>query len=129
MTHSAHRWTTITLWTTLAATIALGGCGKTESTTATPANTGTGMTGMGSGKDVTGPIASAAPDGAGGAPTFGEATGTGFPSGDAAHAGGQGSGLMGFHGTGAKGTSYAISDTHPAGEPPKSQVQWVLPEQ
>ena len=134
MTPMAHRWTTGTLGAVLAATaIVGGGCGKTESTTATPPNSGTGMTGMGPGKDVTGPAAqaNAGNDGAGGAPTYGEATGTGFASGDAAHSSGMGSGLMGFHSTGAMGTSAAASDMHKFDEKdlPKGQPTWVLPEQ
>ncbi len=67
--------------------------------------------------------------GAGGAPTFGDATGTGFHTGDAAHSGGTGSGLMGFHGTGALGTSAAISDMHTTEAPPKNAPAFILPEQ
>ena len=68
--------------------------------------------------------------GAGGAPPLGEYAGNGFSTGDSAHAGGTGSGLMGWHGTGAQGTSMAISDKHDAGELPKGGgPQWVLPEQ
>ena len=118
--------------TALATTAIVIGCGKTDSTTATPANSGTGMTGIGPGQNITGPVGVAANDpglGAGGAPTYGEATGTGFPTGDAAHAGGQGSGMMGFHGTGAQGTSAAISDMHTTPPPDKNAPQWVLPEQ
>ncbi len=121
----------IGLGTALAAA-ALVGCDRTDSTTATPANTGTGMTGEGTGKQVTGPVgvgANADSQGAGGAPTYGEPTGTGFPSGDAAHSSGQGSGLMGFHGTGAMGTSAAVSDAHDAGKPAKDAPALVLPEQ
>jgi hypothetical protein len=120
---------TIGLGTALA-TAALVGCDRTESTSATPANTGTGMTGVGSGEQATGPTAAAPTgQGAGGAPSFGEATGTGFPSGDAAHSGGQGSGLMGFHGTGYEGTSAAVSDMHPVGPPAANAPAPVLPEQ
>jgi hypothetical protein len=50
--------------------------------------------------------------GAGGAPTFGTASGMGFSTGDAAHSDGQGSGLMGYHGTGSMGASGAITDKH-----------------
>jgi len=113
---------------------AVAGCGKTDSTTATPANTGTGMTGMGPGAQVTGPNnndVAMGPNngGAGGAPSYGDATGTGFYTGDAAHSGGQGSGLMGFHGTGAMGTSAAISDMHKTEAPAKDAPVPVLPEQ
>jgi hypothetical protein len=114
--------------------LAAVGCGRTDSTTATPPNTGTGMTGIGNGQAVTGPDANTPPagpndGGAGGAPTYGDATGTGFHTGDAAHSDGQGSGLMGFHGTGALGTSAAISDMHPTDPPAKNAPQPVLPEQ
>jgi len=63
----------------------------------------------------------------GAAPTFGKPSGMGFSTGDAAHSDGQGSGLMGYHGTGAMGTSGAISDKHPAPEPEKPSTQPVLP--
>ncbi len=82
-----------------------------------------GMRSMAAGKSLNDPVAvgvgAASPTdpAAGGAPTFGDATGTGFHTGDAAHSGGQGSGLMGFHGTGALGTSAAISDMHHAERP------------
>jgi hypothetical protein len=52
--------------------------------------------------------------GAGGAPSFGAPSGMGFSTGDAAHSGGQGGGLMGFHGTGKEGTSGAMTDMHVA---------------
>jgi hypothetical protein len=51
----------------------------------------------------------------------------GFSTGDAAHSDGQGSGLMGYHGTGAMGTSGAISDKHEVPAPPKSTTEPVLP--
>jgi len=113
--------------------LAAAGCGRTDSTSATPPNTGTGMTGIGSGAAVTGPNGNdvaMGPNGggAGGAPSFGDATGTGFSTGDAAHSGGQGSGLMGFHGTGALGTSAAISDMHQTDAPAKNAPVPVLPE-
>jgi hypothetical protein len=63
----------------------------------------------------------------GAAPTYGKASGMGFSYGDAAHSDGQGSGLMGFHGTGSMGTSGAISDKHEAREPDKASTQPVLP--
>jgi hypothetical protein len=46
----------------------------------------------------------------GGAPTFGTPSGMGFSTGDAAHSGGQGGGLMGYNHTGAAGTSGTITD-------------------
>ena len=132
MTRSAHRWTSLAFAAALTAVAALG-CDRTNSTNATVPNSGTGMTGAFSGKQVTGPTAyQVGPDshdGAGGAPTFGEATGTGFHTGDAAHSSGTGSGLMGFHGTGAEGTINAISDMHPAGDPPKDAPVPILPEE
>ena len=129
---TAHRLA-IGLGTALAAA-ALAGCGNTDSTTATAPNTGTGMTGIGPGAQVTGPNANDLPmgpygGGAGGAPSYGDASGTGFCTGDAAHSGGQGSGLMGFHGTGYLGTSAAISDMHKTAPPAKNAPQPVLPEQ
>ncbi len=115
----------------LAATV---GCGKADPTATADQDNITAMQtlahGQHAGPDAVGTGAASPTDpAAGGAPTYGEATGTGFHTGDAPHSGGTGSGLMGFHGTGAYGTSAAISDTHPAGEPPKNAPQWVLPEQ
>jgi hypothetical protein len=51
----------------------------------------------------------------------------GFSTGDAAHNDGSGSGLMGFHGTGAMGTSNAITDNHPAQAPTFPTTEPVLP--
>jgi len=90
--------------------LAIAGCGKsvtTESQAAAP------------------PPATPASPGA--APTYGTASGMGFSTGDAAHSSGQGSGMMGYHGTGAAGTSGAISDQHVVPEPPKSTTEPVLP--
>jgi hypothetical protein len=122
--------------TLMLAAAAVIGCDRTNSTTATPANTGTGATGgtgANMGRQVTGPTADqvGAPPAPPwlSAPTFGEATGTGFATGDAAHASGQGSGLMGYHGTGAMGTSFAISDDHKAPPVAKNAPPFVLPEQ
>jgi hypothetical protein len=89
----------------------IAGCDRNDSTTATPANSGTGLSNAQPGKDVTGPApGSETGSNPGGAPSFGQATGTGFSTGDAAHSGGQGGGLMGYHGTGSAGTSGAITD-------------------
>jgi hypothetical protein len=78
------------------------------------------------GKDVTGPHRfPATPSDPGGAPTYGTASGMGFSTGNAAQAGGQGTGLMGFHGTGSAGTSGTITDTsapHPA-QPAEATAQ------
>jgi hypothetical protein len=60
------------------------------------------------------------PPSPGGAPSFGSPSGMGLSTGDAAHSSGMGTGLMGFHGTGAAGTSGAISD--------RSPVNRVVPE-
>ena len=62
----------------------------------------------------------------GGAPTFGTPTGTGYSTGDAANSDGQGSGLMGYHDTGAAGTSGTITDTHEL-PPPPATTDPVLP--
>ena len=141
MTRPVFQWTAAwTLAATMTAAVVGGGCRNSEgnstsssssepsSQTKTASGAPTGeptpaKPGYGNAKD------DAANLGAGGAPTYGEPTGTGFPTGDAAHSGGQGSGLLGYHGTGAAGTSAAISDMHPAGDPPKGPPQWVLPEQ
>jgi hypothetical protein len=98
----------------LAATFTLLGCGRSESTTSTPANSGDGMSG---------PAAEAEPrvygSAAAGAPSFNApASGMGFTVGDALHADGQGSGLMGFHQTGAAGTSGTITDRRIGPEQP-----------
>src|SRR5947209_1640269 len=91
--------------TCVLAMLTVASCDRTESTTATPPNSGTGMTGVGSGRDVTGPAANEAGwtpgRAAAGAPSYGKPSGMGFSDGDAVHAGGQGGGLMGFHDTGA----------------------------
>ena len=104
--------TRITSAISLAATLTLLGCGRSESTTSTPANTGNGMSGVGSGREVTDPEGARNDYGvaAAGAPTFGTPSGMGFSTGDAAHTDGQGSGQMGFHQTGAAGTSGTITD-------------------
>ncbi len=65
----------------------------------------------------------------GGSPTYGTQSGMGLATGDSLHASGQGSGMMGFNGTGAKGTNGTISDTHDAGEPDKNVKDPVLPAQ
>ena len=133
MTRAAHRTTAIGTALLAAAAVVAVGCDKTNSTYATPPNSGTGMTGMGTDQQVTGPSTNPAlaysTQGAGGAPTYGEPTGTGFYTLDAAHGSGTGSGMMGYHGTGAMGTSAAISDMHKTPPPPKNAPQWVLPEQ
>jgi hypothetical protein len=104
-------------------TVAVGllGCGRSESTTSTSANSGNGMSGIGSGREVTGPAAEGEPRVYGvevaGAPTFGTPSGMGFATGDSAHTG-QGSGQMGFHQTGAAGTSGTITDHRIAAEQP-----------
>lgn len=92
--------------------MAVGGCGRnTDATAQMPATTA--------------PPTPASP---GGAPNYGTPSGMGFSYGDAAHSDGQGSGLMGYHGTGAMGTSGAISDRHPVPEPPKNAAtEPVLP--
>ncbi len=73
---------------------------------------------------TTAPTAVASP---GGAPTFGTQSGMGFSTGDAEHSSGAGSGLMGYNGTGSKGTSGAISDEHPAPKPSFPTTDPVLP--
>ncbi len=103
----------------LGAWMLASGCERTDSTSSTPPNTGTGMNGTVEGKDVMGPNAYSgdSPSSPGGAPAFGAPSGMGFPTGDAAHSGGQGGGLMGFGGTGANGTNGTITDrTTPATE-------------
>jgi hypothetical protein len=57
---------------------------------------------------------------------FGKPSGMGFATGDAVHTDGQGSGLMGYHGTGATGTGGTITDTH-AVPPPPPTTEPVLP--
>ena len=89
--------------------LAVSGCGNSDSTEATATPT-------------TAPVEVASP---GAAPTYGTASGMGFSTGDAAH-GGQGSGAMGYHGTGEMGTSLAITDKHPAAEPEKPTTMPVL---
>jgi hypothetical protein len=63
----------------------------------------------------------------GAAPTYGTPSGMGFSTGDAANTDGQGSGMMGYNGTGKMGTSGAISDKHEVPPPPASTTQPVLP--
>jgi hypothetical protein len=75
----------------------------------------TTLTLFGCGRDETAPVAADEPRvygaAAAGAPSFNaQPSGMGFNTGDAAHADGQGSGLMGFHETGAAGTSGTITD-------------------
>ena len=53
------------------------------------------------------------------APTYGTQSGMGFPTGDALHADGSGSGMMGFNGVGKMGTSGTITDEHPISKPEK----------
>jgi len=66
----------------------------------------------------------------GAAPTGGTQSGMGFATGNA-HSDASGSGLMGFPlgptGTGAMGTSSAISDNHPIGAPTFPTTEPVLP--
>jgi hypothetical protein len=94
-----------TCMTAIAATALFAGCDQSDSTT------GAGLTGASPGNWVNGPPpGSETGSNPGGAPTFGQPTGMGFSTGDAAHSGGQGSGLMGYHNTGAAGTSGAITD-------------------
>ena len=45
-----------------------------------------------------------------GAPLYGEPSGIGYYTGDAAQTGGMGTGLMSFHGTGSAGTSGTLTD-------------------
>ncbi len=99
---------TVLLGLTMAGGIA--GCGRSDDTALVPATTP--------------PPTPASP---GAAPTYGTPSGMGFSTGDAAHSDGQGSGLMGYHGTGAMGTSGAISDKHEVPAPPKSTTEPVLP--
>ena len=133
MTLLARRFTTTLVSAlTLAALGSSIGCDN-DSKVGVNANSGAGMTGATPGKQTLGPTGgepALGNLGAGGAPPFGEPTGTGYATGDAAHGTGMGSGMLGYHGTGAAGTSAAVSDMHPAGEPPKGGgPQWVLPEQ
>jgi hypothetical protein len=72
---------------------------------------------------TTQPIEASSP---GAAPTFGKASGMGFATGDAIHTDGQGSGMAGYHGTGAAGTAGTVTDTHPVGPPPAT-TEPVLP--
>lgn len=85
-------------------TVLVSGCGKSDSSAA-PAVAGPTEEGPPPYKYTD----SAPGHAAGGAPTFGKPTGTGFSTGDAAHTA-QGSGLMGYHNTGAAGTSHTITD-------------------
>jgi hypothetical protein len=64
-----------------------------------------------------------------GAPTYGKDSGMGFSTGDAAHSGGQGSGLMGYHGTGSVGTNGAITDSNAVKDPVDNPISPVLPPQ
>ncbi len=85
--------------------LVLVGCGGDDTTTQVP---------------TTQPLAVASP---GGAPSFGQPTGTGFSTGDGIHSTGQGSGAMGYHSTGAAGTSNSITDTHPAEVDPRADAK------
>jgi hypothetical protein len=83
----------------LSAALLIAGCDQNESTSADEfANT---------------------PSSPGGAPSFGSPSGMGFSTGDAAQAGGQGGGLMGFHHTGEAGTSGTITQKVPEDLPAK----------
>ena len=99
-----------------AATVAVliaAGCGNSDSTYATDSNSGTGMSGVGKGRQVTGPHVAygLTPESRiGEPPSFGTPTGTGFPTLDADQSGGMGSGMEGYHRLGAAGTSGAITD-------------------
>lgn len=62
----------------------------------------------------------------GAAPSFGKPSGMGFSTGDAIHTDGQGSGMAGYHGTGATGTAGTITDTHEV-PPPQATTEPVLP--
>jgi len=88
----------------------LAGCSKSDATTEMPLTT-----------------AAPTPASPGAAPEYGTPSGMGFSTGDSAHSDGQGSGLMGYHGTGAMGTSGAISDKHAVPAPPKAATEPVLP--
>ena len=90
--------------------LAVAGCGKSDVT-----------------EDQLPPPPAPTPASPGAAPTYGTASGMGFSTGDAAHSDGQGSGMMGYHGTGAAGTSGAITDQHEVPPPPASTTQPVLP--
>ncbi len=91
----------------LCGSMLLAGCGGDDNVAAGPTTT---------------PVSSP-----GGAPTYGTPSGMGFSTGDAAHTDAAGSGLMGFHGTGAMGTSAAITDNHPIGAPTFPTTEPVLP--
>jgi hypothetical protein len=84
--------------------LGLVGCGGDDTTAQAPA---------------TQPVAVSSP---GGAPTFGQPSGTGFSTGDSIHSTGQGSGAMGYNNTGATGTSNSITDTHPVEVAPKNDA-------
>lgn len=90
--------------------LAAGGCGRSQTT-----------------QDSVDAAPAPTPASPGAAPTYGTPSGMGFSTGDAAHSDGQGSGLMGYHGTGSMGTSGAISDKHEVPEPPVNATQPVLP--
>jgi hypothetical protein len=89
--------------------LAVGGCGGDETATTDVPSTG---------PVVANPA---------GAPTYGQQSGMGFSTGDAAHCSGSGSGLAGYNGTGKAGTSSAITDMHPIGAPTFPTTQPVLP--
>jgi hypothetical protein len=61
--------------------------------------------------------------------TFGKESGMGFSTGNAANSGGMGTGLMGYHGTGAEGTSGTITDAHAVHDPVKDPTTPLLPPQ
>ncbi len=86
--------------------LVLTGCGSDDSSAQAPA---------------TQPVLATASPGA--APSFGTPTGTGFSTGDGIHSTGQGSGAMGYHGTGANGTSNSITDTHPVDVEPREDAK------
>lgn len=92
------------------------GCSRTEQTTGTTSNSGTGATGMATvsgGSELTGPI-NFNPSRPGGAPNWalGRPMGNGFRELNANQSGGMGTGTQGFNDVGAYGTSGTITDTH-----------------
>jgi len=92
--------------------VAIAGCEKDDSTAEAPA------------PPATQPVEVASP---GAAPMYGQPSGMGFSTGDAIHTDGQGSGMAGYHGTGATGTLGTITDTHPAPAPTTQATPPVLP--
>jgi len=120
MTTTRNKWTSRAAWVCLglAATLWTGGCEGTDSTSATPPRSEIGAYwSTMDGREEYGPppykyAADANPGpAAGGAPSYGQPSGMGLYSGDSMH-GAQGSGLMGYHGTGQAGTSSAITASY-----------------